>query len=110
MGCPLLDWTPTMLTALVDPPDPRRTAGRLWDRAFGGLPGEVHPPLSGNARRAPARPRQPAAGIRVGRGDHPLDRWVATGEGTRDPLRGEGADPAARLVRRTLDLRHGGRG
>ena len=70
---------------------------------------QVHPALPGHARRASARPRGPAAAIRFGRRDHPLDRRPPTREGTRDSLRRQGTDPEAGVVRRAVDLRHGGR-
>ena len=55
-------------------------------------------------------PESFAAAVSIGRRDHPLDRRPPTREGARDPLRRPRADPEADLVRRTLALRHRGRG
>src|SRR5512143_3002455 len=102
LGCPLLDRSSEVFTALGDPPDPRRTPRRLWYPSLGGLDRAVHPSLSSDARCTAARPRGPAAAIPIGRRDHPLDRRPPTREGTRDPLRRPGADPAPDGVRRLI--------
>src|SRR5512135_3210409 len=107
LGCPLLDRSSEVFTALGDPPDPRRTPRRLWYPSLGGLDRAVHPSLSRDARCTAARPRGPAATTPrslPARRDHPRDRRPPTREGTRDPLRRPGADPEADLVRRAVDL------
>ena len=70
---------------------------------------QVHPPLPGDARGTPARPRGPAAALSRDRFAHPLDRRPATREGARDALRRPGTDRQAGLVRRGVALRDGRR-
>ena len=70
----------------------------------------VPPALPGHARGAAARPRVAPPRIRIGDGDHPVDRRPPAREGTRDALRRARVDPEAGLVRRAVALGHRGRG
>src|ERR1035438_1151132 len=102
LGCPVLDRAAPVLAALVDSPDPSRAVGRLRHQAVGRLLGPVPPPLPSHARRTPTRPCGPAPALSSRRSAYSLDRWPATREGTRDPLRRARINAETRVVCRAV--------